>query len=258
MRFYRIINRKTGKTIIVPIDHGGYGVLEGLEDIVSVIKRIVSGGVDALILQPGVIKVLLREISVNSIGLIIRVTGVSAFNRDRGLYETSTYSVENVLKLGADAIIASLYIGGKYEFKSMNTVGRICGKCDKWGVPCIVEVFPSIDRFKSFDDPEGVVKAIRIAAELGADIVKAYLPPDYEIMKKAVESSFIPIVLAGGEASSPIEVLKLARLAMDAGLTGICFGRKVFRYKEPEKMVKALSLIVHDNMGVENALKILE
>lgn len=256
LRMYRILSPVTNRTVIVPLDHGGYGMIEGLEDISNVVKGVVKGGANALILQPGIVKQVYKEIAGKT-GLIIRVSAISVFNKNRGLIEASTYSVEDSLMLGADAVITSLYIGGEYEIESIENTSSVCGVADRYGVPCLVEAFPSLDRFKSVQDPEGIIQVIRMAVELGADMVKAYLPADYDFMKEAVKKARVPVVLAGGEASSPIDVLRLAKLAIDAGLAGVCFGRKVFKYKDPSLMVKALSLIIHEGLGVEEASKIL-
>lgn len=256
LRMYRILNPKTNKTIIVPMDHGGFGLLEGVEDISLTTKRVVEGGANAVVLQAGAAKAAYKEIAGKA-GLILRVSRVTIFNKDLGLYEAPTYDVKTAITLGADAVIASFYMGGKYEFESMREVAKICAEADRWGVPCLVEAIPSQDKFKGFDDPNGIVYAIRSAAELGADMIKAYLPTDFNIMKEAVKKTPVPIVLAGGEATNGKEVLKLAKLAMDAGLAGLCFGRKIFQYKDPTAMVKALSLIVHENADVEEALKLL-
>lgn len=230
---------------------------EGLEDIAKVVKHVVSGGADAVVLQPGALKSVYREIA-GRVGVIVRATLASIFNRKRYIYEAQTLSVRDAIRLGADAVIASLYIGGEHEFQSIEVVGRLCSEADRWGVPCIVESFPSLDRFESVDDPSCIDKVVRIATELGADMIKVYLPKDPEVMKKTAYCARAPLVLAGGEATTPMDVLTLAKLAVDSGLAGVCFGRKVFRYRDPAKIVKALSLIVHENVDVEYAAKALE
>ncbi|MEM0027172.1 MAG: hypothetical protein QXT53_06430 [Ignisphaera sp.] len=258
IRLHRILNPDTEKALIVALDHGGYGMVEGLEDIFGIVKAVVRGGADALILQLGIIKRVYKEIA-GRVGIIARVTALSLFNRDRGLIEAHTYGVETAASFGADAVIASLYVGGKYESTSIEAVSRICDSADRCGIPCVVEVFPSLDRFKSFDDPEGVLRAVRIAIELGADMVKAYLPPDTKFMMEVVRASAnTPIVLAGGEAASPIDVLRLAKIAVEAGLSGIAFGRKIFKSKDPEKLVKALREIIHRGASVEDTAKMLQ
>jgi len=256
LRMYRILNPKTNKTIIVPMDHGGFGILKGVENIRETVKRVIDGGANAVVLQPGAAKVSYKELAGKA-GLIFRISRVTTFNKNLGLYESTTYTVDSAIVLGADAVIVSFYMGGKYEFESMRDIGFICAEADKWGLPCFVEALPSQDRFKGFDDPEGIVNAIRSAAELGADMIKAYLPAEIDIMKEAVKKTPVPIVLAGGEAATEREVLRLARLAMDAGLAGLCFGRKIFQYKDPTAIIKALSTIVHENASIDEALKLL-
>lgn len=256
IRMYRILNPKTNRTIIVPMDHGGFGILEGVENIKESVRRVVNGGANAVVLQPGAAKATYKEL-VGKAGLILRISRVTIFNAELGLYEAITYDVKDAIRLGADAVIVTFYMGGKYEFESMKDVGRICAEADRWGIPCLVEAIPSQDKFKGFDDPAGIIYAIRSASELGADMIKAYLPTNIEIMKEAVKKSPAPICLAGGEATSGRAVLELAKMSMDAGIAGLCFGRKIFQYKDPTAMVRALSLIVHENADVEEAFKLL-
>ena len=256
LRMRRILNSKTNRTVIVPLDHGGYGIVEGLENLEEVVKKIVAGGANAIILQAGALKVTYKALDSN-VGVIMRISSLSAFNSDFGFVEAVTHTLEEALMMGVDAVITSLHVGGKYEFESLRNTGLVCEACDKWGVPCVVETYPSRDKFKRVDDPEVIIQVMRIAEEIGADIIKAYLPLDPDFMKKASRVVHVPVVLAGGEAATPREVLHMAKIAVEAGLAGVCFGRKVFKYKDPEAMVKALVAIVHENASVEEALKLL-
>jgi len=254
LRLYRIINPKSRETIIVPMDHGGFGMLEGLEDIRNAVHKVVEGGANAVVLQQGAAIAACNEI-MGKAGLILRISRVTVFNEEVGLYEAPSYSVEGALRLGADAVIVSYYVGGKREFESLKDASRIADDCAKWGVPFLVEALPSQDKFKSFDDPECVKWACRSAAELGADMIKAYLPNDVDYMKEVVRVTPVPIVLAGGEVASVREVLEKTKNAMDAGLAGLCYGRKIFKYRDPTLMVKALSKIVHEKYEINEVLK---
>ncbi|RLC27104.1 MAG: hypothetical protein DRH56_03525, partial [Deltaproteobacteria bacterium] len=95
-------------------------------------------------------------------------------------------------------------------------------------------------------------------AELGADVVKVSYTGDPDSFCKVVEGCHVPVIIAGGpKMESDRAVLEMVKGAMEAGASGTSIGRNVFQHKDPGAMVAALSMIVHSNAGVEEALDLL-
>jgi DhnA family fructose-bisphosphate aldolase class Ia len=120
-------------------------------------------------------------------------------------------------------------------------------------------IYPRGRRIKDEYDPEAVMHAARLGAELGADLVKVSYTGSKESFRKVVEGCHIPVVIAGGpKMDSDLAVLNMVNDAIDVGAAGISIGRNVFQHRCPALMVKALSAIVHDRMPVEEATDILD
>jgi DhnA family fructose-bisphosphate aldolase class Ia len=114
---------------------------------------------------------------------------------------------------------------------------------------------PNIQNENGFDV---VSHAARIGAELGADIVKTVYTGDLESFRNVVRGCPVPVVVAGGpKMNTDLDVLQLAESSVKAGAAGLSFGRNVFQHKNPEKMSRALTMIVHEDATAEKAIKVL-
>ena len=97
--------------------------------------------------------------------------------------------------------------------------------------------------------------AARIGAELGADIVKTNYTGDKESFKQVVDGCPVPVVIAGGSKGSDKDALQMIRDAIDAGAAGVAMGRNSFQHKDPEKFIKAVSLVIHNGVGAGEAMQ---
>jgi DhnA family fructose-bisphosphate aldolase class Ia len=98
-----------------------------------------------------------------------------------------------------------------------------------------------------------------VGAELGADIVKVVYTGSVESFREVVEGCFVPVVIAGGEKMENDEdIFEMVKGAVAAGAAGVSIGRNVFQHKDPMKIVKAISNIVHNGYTVEEGLRDLE
>jgi DhnA family fructose-bisphosphate aldolase class Ia len=114
-------------------------------------------------------------------------------------------------------------------------------------------------KIKSESDVKVVKHAARVAAELGADLVKVSYTGDAESFRTVVEGCSVPVLIAGGEkAENDIDVLKNIKNAILAGGGGVSIGRNVFQHEDPGQMIRAIKAIIHDNTSVKEATAILE
>ncbi len=242
---------RNGRTIIVPMDHGVSKPVEGLEDVDGVLRKI-DGIADAVVLHKGIVR-RSEYVSKMDMGLIIHLSASTSLVEPNE--KVIVTSVEKAIKLGADAVSVHVNIGSRTEKYQLRDLGMISEVCDDWGMPLLAMIYP---RGKGIDerDPELVKHAVRIGYELGADIVKTNYT-DSETFKKIVESADIPIVIAGGAKKDEFMLLREVKDAISAGACGVAIGRNVFQHKNPERIAKALKMIVHDNASLEDVKEVL-
>jgi len=256
IRIERIINRDSKNTVIVPMDHGvSLGPIEGLKDLAKTVNAVAEGGANAVVLHKGVVGYGHRGYG-KDIGLIIHLSASTSLAPDPN-EKVLVCTVEEAIKLGADAVSVHVNIGSKTESSQLKTLGEISRIAAEWGMPLLAMMYPRGEGINQFDE-KAVSLAARVGAELGADIVKTNFTGDVQSFKRVVEGCPVPVVVAGGpKMSNEEEILKMVRMAMDAGARGVAIGRNIFQAENPTKMTRAISMIVHNNAEVKEALEYL-
>lgn len=257
IRLERIINRNTGKSVIVPMDHGvSVGPIDGLKDMKSAVQHVSEGGANAIVEHKGLVKEGHRQ-EGNDIGLIIHLSGSTSLSTTPHS-KTLVCSVEEAIKLGADGISIHVNLGDNEEKQMLNDFGRVSYDARTWGMPLLAMIYPRGPKIKNEYDVEVIKHAARVGYEMGADIVKVSYTGSVESFEHVVAGCPIPIVIAGGEKmESDREILEMVSGSIIAGGAGVSIGRNVFQHKNPKKMVQAIASIVHERRSVEEALKIL-
>jgi fructose-bisphosphate aldolase/2-amino-3,7-dideoxy-D-threo-hept-6-ulosonate synthase len=256
IRIERVINRNTGKTVIVPMDHGvSMGPIDGLRDMAKTINAVAEGGANAVVLHKGVVGFGHRGYG-RDVGLIIHLSGSTKLAPDPN-EKVLVCSVEEAIKLGADAVSIHINIGSKTEAEQLKKMGDITRVCMEWGMPLLAMMYPRGDGIDQYSE-KAVSLAARVGAELGADIVKTNFTGSVETFKRVVEGCPVPVVVAGGpKMDSDEDILSMVRMAMDAGASGVAIGRNIFQAENPTKMTRAIAMIVHDNAEVKESLEYL-
>jgi predicted phospho-2-dehydro-3-deoxyheptonate aldolase len=168
-------------------------------------------------------------------------------------------TVEDAIRLGADAVSVQVNIGAANEPEQLHSLGEIAETCAGWGMPLFAMMYPRGPKIKNSLDPEMVAHAARVGAELGADIVKVPYTGDVDSFRKIVRGCLVPVVIAGGpKMKTERDVLQMTADAIKAGAIGISIGRNIFQHRNPTAMVRALVRIVHEGTSVEQAMRELE
>ncbi|MBU4317298.1 MAG: 2-amino-3,7-dideoxy-D-threo-hept-6-ulosonate synthase [Proteobacteria bacterium] len=258
IRLERIFNRNTHKTIIVPLDHGvSVGPIHGLVDLRDTVNKVAEGGANAVLMHKGIPRRSHRGRG-RDIGLIIHLSASSNLSPYPNT-KTLVGSVEDAIRLGADAVSFHLNLGDEAERHMLKELGQIATSADDWGMPLLAMVYARGPKVKSEYDPEVVRHCARLAEELGADVVKVPYTGNIETFHEVVEGCAIPVVIAGGpRMENDRDILQMAYDANLAGGSGLSVGRNIFQAKEPSLLVKALHGIIHENQTVEQAITILE
>jgi fructose-bisphosphate aldolase / 2-amino-3,7-dideoxy-D-threo-hept-6-ulosonate synthase len=253
IRLERIMDRDTRKMLIVPMDHGvSEGPIKGLINMGESVDKAAEGGANAVVGHIGLAMYGHRG-SGKDIGLILHLSASTKYAPDPNK-KVLVNTVENALKMGADCVSVHVNIGAEYESEMLQDLGKIAVDCMEWGMPLLVMIYPRGKKIENEKDAEAVALAARVAAELGADVVKVPYTGSKESFEKVVAGCPAPVVIAGGSKGDDKDILKMIKDAIDSGASGVAMGRNSFQHDEPGKFIKAVSLIIHKLYEVEDAM----
>jgi fructose-bisphosphate aldolase/2-amino-3,7-dideoxy-D-threo-hept-6-ulosonate synthase len=223
----------------------------------TIIDKVAAGGANAVVLHKGIVHTGHRGYG-RDIGLILHLSGSTVLGPDPNT-KVLVASVEEAIRLGADAVSVHINIGAPNEPEQLQALGTVAETCARWGMPLLAMMYPRGPKVKSEHDPAMVAHAARAGAELGADIIKTNYTGDVESFRKVVKGCPVPIIIAGGpKVKTDLDVLKMAFGAIKAGGAGVSIGRNVFQHRNPTGMVRALCQIVHKGASVTEAAKELK
>ncbi|MFH0781906.1 MAG: 3-hydroxy-5-phosphonooxypentane-2,4-dione thiolase [Pseudomonadota bacterium] len=246
-RLARIFNPKSGKTVMLAIDHGYFqGPTTGLERIDVTIKPLVPFA-DALMCTRGILRSVINPESVNPV--VMRASGGPSILKDLS-NEQIAVNMEDALRMNVSAVAVQVFVGGECETQSINNMTRLVDDGMRYGMPVLGVTAVGKDLVR---DSRYIALASRMLAELGAAIIKTYYCDNFE---KVVAACPVPIIIAGGKKLAEFDALSMARNAIDAGASGVDMGRNIFQSDAPEAMLTAVRKVVHENMSATEALEL--
>ena len=258
IRLERIIDRNSRRTVIIPMDHGvTVGPIAGLADMRSTISKVVAGGANAILMHKGMVRAGHRGTG-RDVGLIIHLSAGTAISPDPNAKEL-VCTVEEALKLGADAVSVHINLGAETDSDMLRQLGRVSDQCREWQMPLVAMMYTRGPKIDDEYDVKYVKHAARVGAELGADIVKVNYTGSAESFAEVVQGCPVMVVIAGGpKMDSDQDIFRMAMGALQAGAAGVSIGRNAFQHANPAKMVEALSKVVHEGATIEQAVAVLE
>jgi DhnA family fructose-bisphosphate aldolase class Ia len=253
-RFNRIF-RPDGRALIVAFDHGLLdGPAKGMEQPAKTLAKIVEGGADAILTSYGTATRFAKEIA--SVGWSLRLDGSGTSLGTMGGSFSQFYTIDDALRLGADAVAVSAFPGSPQEEATLETLAHVAGEAHAWGIPVMGEMVPGgFDSGPEFRTAESIALAARVAAELGADWVKIPYAAGFE---QVTSGCYVPAVILGGaKKGSERQMLETIKAALDAGGVGVAVGRNIFQAEDPAKMTAAVANLIHGGATVDEAMKLL-
>ncbi|HVL48050.1 MAG TPA: 2-amino-3,7-dideoxy-D-threo-hept-6-ulosonate synthase [Candidatus Thermoplasmatota archaeon] len=255
-RLRRLVDA-AGRAVLIPMDHGvSNGPVDGLVDPRAAVAAVARGGATGVIVHKGLVRTI--DGALGATPLLVHLSASTALNprpNDKRLVGT----VEECVALGADAVSIHVNVGDERESDMLEDFGRVSADCERLGMPLLAMMYP---RGKDIRDPhavENVKHVTRLAAELGADIVKAPYTGSVETFREVVRGCPMPVVISGGPRSeSPEAFLRMVADARAAGGAGVSVGRNVWQHASPEAMTRAISAIVFKGASVDDALRALK
>jgi DhnA family fructose-bisphosphate aldolase class Ia len=243
IRSNRLFSKDVRRSFIIAIDHGlPCGVLQGGEHAVELVSKMVALNPDGILISPGLLRRSSEAFGFRGAPSAILRADLwavdSRVRRERDQHRMLA-EPEDAVRLGADAMAMMLVLGVPDEVFADNAaaVARLAERAQRVGVPLIVEVTAWGQHAVNQTDPDLLTFGCRVAAELGADLVKTPFTGDVASMRALVEGCPAPVLVLGGpRKDSDEELLASTRLALQAGARGLIYGRNIWLAPDPVKL----------------------
>jgi len=247
-RLSKIIKPKDGRTVMLAVDHGYFmGPTTGLEKLDEMINPLLPYA-DTLMVTRGALRNYVDP--VTDIPIVLRVSGGTSIVGKELLHEGTVVSIEDAIRLNVSGVAYSILVGADFERDTLLGMTKYVDEAERYGIPVLAVTAVGKDMAK---DVRYLGLASRMAAELGAHIVKTYFCKDFE---KIIESCPVPVVIAGGKKQPEKDALNMAYDAIQAGAIGVDMGRNVFQSTDPVGMIKAVNAIIHKDVTPKEAFEI--
>jgi putative autoinducer-2 (AI-2) aldolase len=249
-RLSRIFNPKSGRTVMLAIDHGYFlGPTSGLERIdVNILPLIPYA--DALMLTRGILRTTIPPSYAR--GVVMRASGGPSIRKELS-NELLAVDIEDALRMNVAAMAVQVYVGGEFETQTVTNMTRMVDMGNRYGMPTLGVTAVGKDMVR---DAQYFRLATRICAELGAQFVKTYYVAEgFETVTAACP---VPIVMAGGKKLPELDALTMAYRAVTEGAAGVDMGRNIFQSEAPVAMIQAVQKVVHELMKPEQAYELYQ
>jgi len=247
-RMNRIIRPGDGRTVMLAVDHGYFmGPTSGLDDFRKTINPLLPYA-DTVMVTRGALRNFIPPECDTPI--VLRVSGGTSILSKELLREGSIVNMEDALRLNVAGVAFSILVGADFERDTLLEFTRWCDECQRYGIPMIAVTAVGKEMAR---DEKYMSLASRIAAELGAHIVKTYFVDGFE---RLVEKVPVPVVIAGGKKLPELDALKMTAQALNAGAVGVDMGRNIFQAEDPISMIKAVRAVVHEKHTPDEAFKL--
>jgi putative autoinducer-2 (AI-2) aldolase len=250
-RLSKIINPRDGHTVMLAVDHGYFmGPTSGLENIKTMVDPLLRYA-DTLMLTRGALRNYIDP--QTKIPIVLRVSGgTSILNQTNLLHEGIVVDIEDAIRLNVSGVAFSILVGQPFERDTLLGMTEYIDEAERYGIPVLAVTAVGKGLGK---DARYLSLASRMAAELGAHIVKTYYCKDFE---KVVDTCPVPIVIAGGKKQPEQDALQMAYDAIQAGAIGVDMGRNIFQSSKPVGMMKAVNAIVHKKATAKEAYQLFK
>lgn len=234
---------RKGKMLCVPMDHGiSSGPIVGLEDPSQTIYAC-EQNLTSVIINKGILKTLPRPANL---GIVVHYSASTSLSLTPNR-KMLTGTVQEAVRMGADGVSLHINIGSREEPEMIQDLGMIAEQCQMWSMPLLAMMYPRGENVKNPHDPDVVAHAARIGAECGADIVKTVYTGDVDSFADVIRGTGVPVVVAGGpQAETAMDILRMTEEVIEAGASGVTFGRNIFSHPNPPAMVQALYGIIFE------------
>lgn len=252
------IFKKDGNAVIVAINHGvALGPVPGIDDMSTLMKNLITEEPDGFIMHRGMANSMVDIFSAR-IPLILKATNKTPYLKS--VEEAYLASVQDALVLGADAMSVGLSLADEREWYTIAYIAKLVSEAMGFGMPIMAHAYPNgklISDEKRYD-VENVGRAVRVARELGIDVIKTYWTGSQKSFEKIVNlGSPAKVVISGGPRCATLrQCFDMTWKGMQAGAHGIAYGRNIWQHPYPSAVLKGLISIIHNKANVDEAMNI--
>ena len=260
----RTIFHDSDRAFVVAFDHGILmGPVDGIQDIVTSVKKVVSGNPDAIQLTPPLAKVLSENfLGRNSPSLIARLDTSNLWRSTpapKNGYYTDLFSVKDAVRLNADAVVAYLLVGFENDYdesNNMKILSTIVHEAHDYGMPLIIEPLGLSKGYQVVRDKTIISLAVRMATEIGADLLKVDYTGDKTSFSEILNSTTCPVLIRVCPKTKTVEdSMKMVLDSLDLGAKGIVFGRNIWQSSDSTMTTQIYSDFIHRRITIEEAIK---
>jgi putative autoinducer-2 (AI-2) aldolase len=251
-RMARLVRPDTGRCVMLAVDHGYFlGPTSRLENPRQAIEPILPYA-DSLMLTRGVLR---SSVEANtSTPIVLRVSGGTSIIGPSLANEGITTSLREAVRLNAVGVALSIFIGTEHERVSLLNLAKLVDEAQEYGMPVLAVT--AVGKELEKRDARFLGLSCRIAAELGASLVKTYYCDGFE---SVVQGCPVPVVIAGGpRTENDLEVLEFVYDGLQQGAIGVNLGRNIWQNENPQGMARALQALIHEGKNPKEAFEIFQ
>lgn len=263
-RLHRLLQPKSGRTLVVALDHGFFAVagdLPAIEDLAAVLDAVTAVGPDGVLMSAGQSRLLAGIEGRPLPALTVRGDVTNLYlSPDHAESDLVDEAALRAIRLDAAALLINLLDADDdpaVRQACLRNVFAAKAQCEHLGLPLMVEPIPferRNGRYHDVADEDRLVPLVRQAVEAGADVVKAGILPGEVSMRRAIRvCGDVPYLARGGSKGDDLEILTQTRHLLDCGAAGVVFGRNIFQHERPAAMAAALRALIHDDASVDSA-----
>jgi fructose-bisphosphate aldolase, class I len=259
-RMNRLFNK--GSCLDVAVDHGVCNepsFLVGLEDMARVVDTLVNAKPDAIQMAYGQADLLQSRPERDKPALVMRIDMGNPYNAQRhrvmwSMLQNHAEPIIGALEMDAACVVVNLFMlpdEPDLFRQCVENISRVRSDCHKYGMPLMIEplvMLPNEVRggYQVDGNAEKIVTLVRLASEMGADIIKADPTDDPEEFHRVVEAARVPVLVRGGGKEDLKAVLAKSARLMAQGAKGMVYGRNIYQHANPKAVVRSLMAIIHD------------
>ena len=265
---------QNGGCLDIAIDHGVCNepsFLDGLEDMPGVVDTLVQAQPDAIQMNFGQADLLQRRPGRSKPALVMRLDMGNPYNATVhrvmwALLQNKNDPVLPAVQMDASCVVVNLFMLPNEPdlFRQcVENISIVRADCDKYGMPLMIEPLvmrPHSEKggYMVDGDTEKIVTLVRLAREMGADIIKADPTDDTSMFHRVVEAARCPVLVRGGGREDLKQVFARSRELLNQGAVGMVYGRNVYQHKSPGAVVRALMAMIHDGASSDDAWSLYE
>ena len=258
-----------GRCLDVAIDHGVCNepsFMVGLEDMEAVVDQLVAAGPDAIQMNYGQADLLQARPEKDKPALVMRIDMGNPYNAQR--HRVMWAELQNrdepligALEMDAACVVVNLFmLPDEPELfrQCVANIASVRAACSKYGMPLMIEplvMLPNDVRggYQVDGDAEKIVPLVRLAAEMGADIIKADPTSDPQDFARVIDAARVPVLVRGGGKEDLRTVFNKSAALLAQGAVGLVYGRNIYQHDNPRRVVSALMEMIHEGISGDEA-----